>query len=260
MHGIAADDVDADGRLDLFVTNFYNESNALYRQQETGNFLDESGAWGIPQISQNMLGFGTQFLDAELDGLPDLIVVNGHVDDLTSQGIPFKMSAQYLRNIGGRFTEWPASELGPYFSRKILGRGLARIDWNLDGKEDFVVSHLESPAALIENQSENAGHYLAVELTGTQSARDAIGTQVTLEIGTRKYVKQLTAGDGYQASNHRRLVFGLGDHQRIDRISVRWPNGTTESFEEIAADGVVRLIEAKGMFRLPQLSFSEVAQ
>ena len=251
--GIASGDFDGDGRLDLFVTNFQNESNALYRQQRRGlgTFQDESARRGIADVSEKRLGFGTQFIDAELDGLPDLVVTNGHIDDLADLGVPYRMQPQLLRNLGGRFVEWPAKESGDYFGRKVLGRGLARLDWNLDGKEEFVVSHLEDPAVLVENRSENAGHYLAIELSGTVSARDAVGAIVAVEFGGRRIVRQMTAGDGYQASNHRRLVFGLGDTSEVDKLEIRWPSGKRETHGPLKSDQQMLWIEGQGIFRRP---------
>ncbi len=241
--GVAAGDFDLDSRLDLFVTNFYRESNALYRQRPGGVFTDEAVAAGIADVSESLLGFGTQFLDAELDGLLDLVLVNGHIDDLTDQGVAYRMPAQYLRNLGGRFAEWPAQEAGDYFQRRVLGRGLARIDWNLDGKPEFVVSHLDDGAVLMENRTENAGHFLAVELAGTTSARDAVGAIVTLTANGRKYVRQLTAGDGYMASNHRRIIFGLGKATKIERLEVRWPSGVETELGPLDADRTVHVVE-----------------
>ena len=245
--GVGADDADGDGRIDLFVTNFYRESNAFYRQLEGGMFLEESDRWRLRSPSLLVLGFGTQFLDAELDGLPDLIVANGHIDDYGGQE-PLEMQPQYYRNVGGRFAEWPADRLGPFFTRKYLGRGLALIDYNRDGREDFVVSHIGAKAALVENRSANPGHFLAVDLVATRSARDGFATRVTVEAGRFRRVRQLVAGSGYQASNERQLVFGLGKHERIDRLTVRWPSGKEEVYEGLAVDRRVKLVELRGLW------------
>ncbi len=245
--GIAVDDADGDGRIDWFVTNFFRESNAFYRQQEAGTFMEDSESWGLREPSLPVLGFGTQFLDAELDGLPDLVVANGHIDDYGGQE-PLEMAPQYYRNLGGRFAEWPASQLGPFFQRKRLGRGLALIDFDRDGREDFVVSHIGTPAALVQNQSLHPGHFLSVELVATQSARDAYGTRVTVVAAGRRRVRQLVAGGGYQATNERCLVFGLGSHDRIDRLVVRWPSGKEEIYEGLAVDRRVKLVESRGMW------------
>ena len=250
--GIALDDADGDGRDDLLVTNFYGDWNTFYHRQpaDTLLFLDESDAWGVTETSLQTLGFGCQFLDGELDGLPDLIITNGHVDDFSFRGDPYRMRPQYLRNVGGRFTDWPAEQLGPFFQRERLGRGLARIDFDGDGLEEFVVSYLETPVALVHNRCRRPGHFLAVRLSSRHGARDAIGTRVTIEAGGWKRSRQLTAGDGYMASNERILIFGLGARHQIDRLTVRWPDGTVEHYDQVMADQHLRLVQGMGVFPL----------
>ncbi|HEV7225721.1 MAG TPA: FG-GAP-like repeat-containing protein, partial [Pirellulales bacterium] len=145
--GVAAGDANGDRKLDLFVSNFYAESNTLYLQDADQQFVDATARAGLRAASFNLLGFGAQFIDGELDGWPDLVLANGHIDDYSYKQIPFEMPPQYFRNLGGgRFAERPAEELGDYFQGKYLGRGLARLDWNRDGREDFVVSHLDRAA------------------------------------------------------------------------------------------------------------------
>jgi len=239
--GVAAGDADADGRLDLFVTNYVDEFNTLYRRRPDGTFEDDTRPAGLAEPSLKMLGFGTQFLDADLDGHEDLVVANGHIDDFTHAGYAYRMRPQFFHNLGGRFTEVPADATGPYFSRELLGRGLARLDWNGDGRDDFAVSHLDDPAALLTNVSEPAGKSASFCLVATRSARDAIGTIVTVRAAGRSVVKQLTAGDGYAASNERKLIFGLGDADGVDSVAVRWPSGATETFSA-SADGTEWLI------------------
>ena len=260
--GVAAGDADSNGLIDLFVTNFYDESDTLYLQQPGGLFVDMTRQAGLRDPSPSPLGFGTQFLDGELDGLPDLVLTNGHVDDLRSIGQPYEMSPQYYRNIGsGRFIEVQVSSLGKFFEGKYLGRGLARLDWNRDGKEDFAVSHIGSPAALVVNRTEGAGHFLALQFRGVISNRDAIGTIVRITAGGRTRTSQLTAGDGYQASNERRLVFGLGDATTVEKLHVRWLSGAEQTFSNIAADADLLLIEGRhDLIRLPGVTdFKDVS-
>jgi tetratricopeptide (TPR) repeat protein len=243
--GVAAGDADGDGLLDLYVTNFYNESNTLYRQLAPGQFADDTRRARLRDPSFALLGFGTQFLDGELDGWADLVVTNGHIDDLTDVGQPYQMPPQYLRNLGqGRFVELPARELGPYFDSRYLGRGLARVDWNRDGLDDFVVSHLDAPAALLTNRTRDHGHFLTVQLRGTLGSRDAIGTTVEVTTQGRRHVRQLTAGDGYMASNHRQLTFGLGTASRVDKLSIRWPGGATQEWRDLDVDQALLFIES----------------
>src|SRR5205823_7893052 len=132
--------------------------------------------------------------------------------DYSGAGRPFRMRPQYFQNMAGqRFEELKADSLGPFFAGEYLGRGLARLDWNRDGREDVVISHLDAPAALLTNTTGRTGHFLVLTLVGTQSARDAIGTSVRCTAAGRTRYRQLTAADGYMASNERRLVFGRGE-------------------------------------------------
>jgi len=252
--GVAAGDADGDGRLDLFVTNYFDESNTLYRQVADGQFTDTTSRSRLREPGWSMLGFGTQFLDADLDGELDLVVANGHVDDLTKLGQPHRMRPQFLRNTGGgRFVELAASGLGGYFDRKLLGRGLARVDFDRDGRDDFVVTHLEKPAALLANRSAETGAGLSVRLVATTSSRDAIGARVTVSDGDWRRVHFLTAGDGYMASNQRQLVIGLGDRKRVPMLRVDWPSGASTVLRDVEAGGEVVIVEGRAAaVRLPK--------
>jgi hypothetical protein len=242
--GVAAGDADGDGKLDLFVTNFYEESNTLYLQGAGGTFIDATGASGLRAPSFFMVGFGAQILDGDLDGHLDLVLTNGHVDDFSHQQVPYEMPPQYFRGLGGgQFAELPAAELGEFFQGNYLGRGLARLDWNRDGREDFVVSHLHSPVALVANTSPETGRFLAVQLRGVRSSRDAIGAEVAIEAGGRRRTQWLTAGDGYQASNQRQLVFGLGAADRVEKLHICWPSGLVQEFADLAADQALIFVE-----------------
>jgi tetratricopeptide (TPR) repeat protein len=244
--GIAAADSNGDQLLDLFVTNFYRESNTLYLQQPGGMFLDQTREAGLRDPSFEKLGFGTQFLDGELDGWPDLVVANGHVGKVSGGDAPYQMRPQYFRNLGAaRFQEVLFPRTDSYFSREYVGRGLALLDWNRDGQEDFVVSHLDSPAALVTNHTPRVGRFLAIQLRGGASDRDAIGAKVSITSGNRTWTRQLTAGDGYQASNQRQLLFGLGDSETVDRVEVEWPSGLHQVFEIASLDTQLLLIEGR---------------
>ena len=244
--GVAAGDLDGDRLLDLVVTNFYEQSNTLYLQRPGFTFEDATRPAGLRLPSWLMLGFGTQCLDADLDGWLDLVVANGHVLDLSAKGVPFRMRPQFFRNLGqGQFHEEPVQSLGSYFQREYLGRGLARLDWNRDGLPDFVVSNIDMPAALVTNRSTPTGHWFAVRLIGVQSARDAIGAVATVRAGNQVWSQQLTAGDGYQCRNESRVVFGLGPHSHIDSWSIRWPSGTTQDYVSTPANREVLAIEGQ---------------
>ena len=244
--GIAAGDANNDGRLDLFVTNFYNESNTLYINLGSRTFTDRSRSTGIRDASWSMLGFGTQFVDADHDGWEDIILVNGHVDDFTHKQIPYKMRPQYFQNRKTRFSERLGKDLGPFFDEPRLGRGLARLDWNRDGLNDVAISYIGDPAALLTNRTQKAGGRIGLKLVGTTRSRDAIGTRVTVRTGDNQLTRQLTGGDGYQASNERRLEFGLGEHPDHVEVEIRWMGGAIETLKVELIDQEYIAIEGRG--------------
>ncbi|WP_197444037.1 FG-GAP-like repeat-containing protein [Maioricimonas rarisocia] len=251
--GVAAADFDADGVTDLFVTNYFNESNTLYLQQSPGLALDLAASRGLRAPSMPLLGFGTQAIDVDLDGEDDLVVANGDLDDFSHEGRAFRMRPQLFMNTGdGRFEELPESLRSGYFDGEVRGRGLARLDWNRDGRGDFAVSHLDEPSALATNRTATANHFLALRLVGTKSARDAIGARVTILSKDRQRTYELTAGDGYQASNERQLLIGLGAEGESVGITVYWPDGTVWAFDGLQPDTGYAIVEGATVpFRLP---------
>jgi tetratricopeptide (TPR) repeat protein len=240
--GIAVDDSNGDGLLDIFVTNFYHEINVLYEQMPGGFFADMSRERGLAEPSYDLLTFGTQFIDMDLDGYPDLITTNGHVDDFRSEGLAYHMPPYVFRNIRGDYTTLCES-CGPFFQGAYLGRSLATLDWNRDGKGDWVVSHLDSPAALLENQTEPCGTFLGLKFVGTTSERDALGTTCWVTVGGRTIMQQLVGGSGYQACNEKLLIFGLGSASVAERVEVRWPGGLRQVFDQVPGNQVYRLVE-----------------
>ena len=241
--GIAAGDTNGNGQLDLFVTNFFDEYNILYRQQ-SGQFLDESRESRLLQPGLPFVGFGTQFIDADLDGWLDIVITNGHIDDYRYRDNLFHMPPQAFQNQGdGVFSEVPGESLGDYGMQQYLGRGMARLDWNRDARDDLIITHIQQPAALLTNGTPDAGHFLTVLLVGTESARDPVSTQVEVVVDGRRIVRQLTAGDGYQANNERKLTFGLGTSESIDRLTVTWPGGRPQELAPPPVDSDVMLIE-----------------
>ena len=244
--GVAAGDANQDGRLDLFVTNFYADYNTMYLQEPGPFFNDATAACGLERVSWSYLGFGTQFLDADLDGNPDLVLTNGDVVDFSSSepGRLYAQQPQFLRNTSGRFRELASDTLGGYFRKRWLGRGLARLDWDDDGRPDFVVSHIGMPAALLRNTSPQVGNFVRIRLTGTRSARDAIGARVTLSTPGESWTQQLTAGDGYMACNQRELLFGLGKETTLTEVTVKWPSGMVERYTDLPINQIVVLVES----------------
>lgn len=243
--GVAVGDVDQNGHVDLLVTNYLNESNTLYMAMPKAMFVDRTNALGIREPSMSKLGFGTQFLDVDADGQCELFVANGHIDDLTHQGRPYEMEPQLLRLTSNRFQEVGSAGLGEYFQQKWLGRAAVKWDWNRDGRMDLLVGNLRAPTALLTNVTQATGNYLTLRLVGVQSNRDAIGTRVRATIKEQTTHFELTAGDGYQASNERRVFVGMGKSLIVDELRVLWPSGQETRLANVAANQELLVVEGR---------------
>ncbi len=247
--GSTAADYDGDGHLDLFKTNFSDDTATLYHANGDGTFTDNTLAAGLG-INLDALGWGAMFADVNNDGYPDLLVVNGHVYpevDAAKLGATFREPRFLYWNQGnGKFKD--VSKIsGPGLTEPMPGRGLAIADlWN-DGRLSAVVNNLSDRPLLLVNEARNGNHWLGVKLTGTRSNRDGIGARVLLHGSKRTWVDEVRSGSSYNSSNDLRLHFGLGTETSIASIEVRWPNGERETFRAPGVDRFLELIEGKGI-------------
>ena len=154
------------------------------------------------------------------------------------------MESFVFRNSGGReFYRVDPRQLGTYFEKKHYGRAVARLDWNRDGRDDFVVTHVTEPLGLFTNATADPGNSISLKLRAVNSARDAIGTRAEVTVGDRRIVRQLMAGDGFESSNERKLIIGLGDATRVDSLEVRWPSGAVFTYPNIRLPASYTVIE-----------------
>jgi hypothetical protein len=240
----ACADYDLNGWLDVFVTNFYGARSALFRNLGESGFFEQAHIAGLSVPSHDRLGFGACFLDADLDGHPDLAVANGHVSDMTAAGIPYKMRQQFFHNLGSGTFRDESDSAGSYYHLELLGRGAATVDMNDDGRLDLVVSHVGDPAALLVNRTDPHGHWLGLKLVGRQSNRDAIGTRVRVSTGARALVYEIAGGTSYLSTSDRRLVVGLDSQSVIESLELQWPSGQQLRWLGPAADRYHLLVEA----------------
>jgi hypothetical protein len=191
-----------------------------------------------------MLGYGTQWIDADNDGQPELVVANGDIDDFTHQERSFRQPVQLFDRVSnGRWIELDRDPLGQYFSKDHLARAVVTVDADRDGRSDLVVTHLFDPIALLINQTQTRSNQIRFFVRGTVSHRDAIGTKVSISAGGQTQTGQLLAGNGYQCSNERCITFGIGDATRVDSATVVWPDGASSTFESLEAGKDYLLIE-----------------
>jgi hypothetical protein len=246
--GSTVADYDGDGHLDIFKTNFSEDTSTLYRNNGDKTFTDATLASGLG-INTQYLGWGAMFVDLDNHGWPDLLVVNGHVYpevDSNKLGSTYRESRAVYRNLGnGKFDDI-SRQSGPGVTQPAPGRGLAVGDlWN-DGRMEAVINNIGERAMLLVNLAKNQNHWLGVRLIGTQSNRDAIGARVTVRCSTRSWVDEVRSGSSYSSSSDLRLHFGLGGCTLAEFIQVRWPNGREEIFPGGAADRFATLKEGTG--------------
>ena len=189
------------------------------------------------------------FFDADNDGWPDLLLVNGHVYpevDREHLGSDYQEPRILYHNKGNGTFEDISANAGTAIATASAGRGLAVGDlWN-DGRISAVVSNMNAPVSLMVNQVKNGNHWIAFKTTGTKSNRDGIGARIQVKVGGRILVDEVRSGSSYISNNDMRVHFGLGKTERIDAVEVRWPSGLTEGFVSPRVDTVVQLKEGTG--------------
>jgi hypothetical protein len=247
--GVAAGDFDGSGRPSLFVTNFQDEPNILFLNRGKLHFDEWSHPSGLGPPSMSRLGFGTVLFDADLDGLPEVAVANGHVVRNAEEvyRAPYAQEAQLFQGQGkARFRDVSA-RAGPYFLRKVVARGLACADFDNDGLPDLVFSHLGGPPALLRNRTPTGNAWLRLELLGDgkKSNRNAIGARVEVSAGGRRSVHFVVGGGSYLSASERRLLIGLGGAAKVERVSVTWPSGRKQEFRDLQVRRWYRLHEGR---------------
>ena len=211
--GIALGDYNNDQKFDLWVTNYADEFNALYRGNGRLNFSYATNVARITATDEQSVGWGTAMCDLELDGDEDIVVINGHLERYS----PYhSQRPQVLENIDAKRFVLGAKD-SAFFHTPQDGRGLATGDLNRDGLIDLVVTRINAPCALVENQSTRQGAYLSVRLVGQVSNRDAVGAVVTLTIGSATWIRQRVGGGSYASTNDSAIHFGVPE--------ANWPSG-----------------------------------
>ena len=248
--GADAADYDRSGRPHLLVGNFSNQMLGLYHNEGTGLFVDEAPRSTVGRASLLSLTFGAFFFDYDLDGWPDILAVNGHIDEEIGRVQPkvlFKEPPLLFHNLGkGRFENASAS-VGDQFTRPIVARGAAYADFDRDGDLDVLIATNGGPAYLFRNDGGNKNHFVTIRTRGVKSNRDGIGAVVRVDSASGKQWNTVHTGSSYCSQSDLALTFGLGKDVLVSAIDVEWPSGAKDHLSNVPVDQFITIEEGRGI-------------
>ena len=242
-------DYNADGRLDLVVTNHEFETSSLFRNDGNGIFTDTTVESGLGPATLPFVGFGVAFLDFDNNATLDLAIVNGHVIDNTSifrAGSTHAQRKLLFRNVNGRRLQEIGSAAGPGFARTGVGRTLIAGDVDNDGDVDLLVTNNGRAPELLRNGT-SGGNAILLRLIGGAGNRDALGARVSVTAGGRTQVREVKSGSSYLGQNDLRVHVGLGSAAAVDRVDIRWPGGRLERLDKPPANQLLTVQEGRGV-------------
>jgi hypothetical protein len=248
--GVDVVDYENSGKPGIAITNFDNEMIGLYRATRSGLFDDIATASGVGLASRSTLGFGCAFLDADLDGMLDLAVANGHIDETVRNirgNIGYAQSPQLFWNQGGARFRDVAGEVGGGFDQPKIGRGLACGDFDRDGDLDLLLTTNNGPAFLYRNDQTAGNRSIRFRLRGTKSNRDAVGAVVKIYYSGQMQSRTVRGGSSYLSQSELPVTFGLGKRDKVERATIDWPSGRAEEFKNLSAGKSYQCIESKGL-------------
>jgi len=250
--GVDAADLDGDGWQDLFVSNVDHEMYSTYINSKDESFHDSSERLGIARDTRLMSGWGLKYFDYDNDGTVDLLLANGHPDDMIdaySMQVKYREPLLLYHQDGTGKLHNVSQAAGPAFQKDYSARGLAVGDFNNDGALDVLIGINGGPPVLLKNNTARGNNWLGIKLEGVTCNRDAVGARIIWKSGgvTRSRLKN--NGGSYLSSHDPREILGIGPATRIDEVEIHWPAPSThiEKLTNLAANHYVRIIEGKGV-------------
>lgn len=247
--GVDVADFENSGKPGIVITNFDNEMIGLYRYQGKG-YDDVAMQTGLGAASRNTLGFGCVFFDVDLDGLQDIAIANGHIDETVRHirgNVGYAQPPQLFHNLGGGKFRDIADEVGGGFDTPKVGRGLAVGDLDRDGDLDVLLTTNNGGAYLYRNDVSNGNRSVRFKLVGTQSNRDGIGAMVRIFVGGQQQTREVRSGSSYLSQSELPVTFGVGKAERIDRAVIDWPSGRSEEYKNLDTAKAFQVTESKGV-------------
>lgn len=249
--GVDAADINEDGWQDLFVANVDQEMFSLYQNNQNETFTDVAHKNNVAQSTRLLSGWGLKFFDYDNDGHMDLILANGHPDDMIenySQQVKYKEPLLLFHQEKGVLQN-VSKQAGTAFQRSFPARGLTVGDYNNDGRMDVLVANNGGAPVLLRNNVQNGNHWVGLRLQGTKANRDAIGAKITWSVGGVRKTRQKNNGGSYLSSHDPREVLGLAQASQLDYVEIQWPapSNRVERFTDLTIDRYHTLVEGKGM-------------
>lgn len=250
--GADAADYDRSGWQHLLVGNFSKQMMALYHNDGSGLFSDVAPSTPLARSSLRDVTFGAFFFDYDLDGFPDIFAVNGHIEpdiNRTQTDLQFRESPLLFHNNGHGGFEDATASVGADIRRPIVGRGAAYADFDHDGDLDILITENNGPARLLRNDGGNKNHWINVRLAGRQSNRSALGAVVRVESPSGKQWQIVHSGSSYCSQSDLALTFGLKQDQKVSKLTVQWPSGKMQAFQNLPTNRFITIDESAGLIQ-----------